>query len=422
MSLGTVQAQTEHSKGVNSATALWEKTVGTVLKDPLWNTRDAYDSGHILMVPLHYAFIANDKNAVSKFEDLFSRSSRRENPYGQLNQVHWLYLVSRYLALKIEFDYPLNPADEYLVKRLSLYIHIKWLFDQSFQWDRIPFAGTKLRLDYIQSKEASRKRSYYIAVTDFELYLFSIASDLRFVLKSRSSKDPHIISKEVENTLAEVTNYAVQVLRSRGSFTSDGGWLFQQGIWDDHPDRLYSGHLNLGKNLEPKKNVNGAEDSSHSHRWPLWLRSIYLSQSDSSQQGYLLKVIKSLSFQFNNYVAVINKDSGYLTLNNFMDGHNGIYRYRYVTVGSNAQLGYGQFGLSGILGQSWYPFLLNVDEVYKEYSESYPLPEDAINLYVGPNTTRKRNPLFQWPDFFTNGFAELIALQSYYLASNYSVK
>lgn len=40
-------------------------------------------------------------------------------------------------------------------------------------------------------------------------------------------------------------------------------------------------------------------------------------------------------------------------------------------------------------------------------------------LYVGTNTKRDRNPLYTWPDYFTNGFAELVAKQSYYLTQHY---
>lgn len=39
---------------------LWERTISKMLKDPLWGERDAYDAGHYLMVPMHYAFKSED--------------------------------------------------------------------------------------------------------------------------------------------------------------------------------------------------------------------------------------------------------------------------------------------------------------------------------------------------------------------------
>ena len=37
----------------------------------------------------------------------------------------------------------------------------------------------------------------------------------------------------------------------------------------------------------------------------------------------------------------------------------------------------------------------------------YPLSDQALAYYIGPNSTRNRHPLFKWPDYFENGFAEI---------------
>jgi hypothetical protein len=403
---------------IGSSSELWHDTIDKVIKSPLWSTRDAYDSAHILMVTLHFSFVANDKNAIRSFENLFARFSTQELAFGQLNQVHWLYLTSRYLALKCQFGYPFNSADRYLIHRLSSYIYTKWLYLPSFQWGRYPFVGTKARLDFILSPQDISYPSYYKAVTDFELFIFAIAADLKFILQKKDIE----LGKENTQTIKEVVNYAFKILMVRGVFTSDDGWLFQQGIWTDHPDYKYSGHLLISPSLKPKKQRNIAEDSSHSHRWPLWLRSLSLSEESGKYSELINKIYMALSFQFKNHVVVIDDEAGYLKLNNYMDGSNGIYRYKYQTIGKNKQSGYKSYALSGILGESWYPFLDNVDLIFRTYALSYPLPEDAIKLYVGPNTTRIRNPLYQWPAFFTNGFAKLIAMHAWYVSKNYKIK
>ena len=93
----------EKTFDIGSSSEIWNSNIGQLLSSELWATRDAYDSSHILMVPLHYVFVANDEDGIREFELLFAQFSRSELPFGQLNQVQWLYLVSRYLALKSEF-------------------------------------------------------------------------------------------------------------------------------------------------------------------------------------------------------------------------------------------------------------------------------------------------------------------------------
>lgn len=407
-------------KGIGSSDELWQQTVGQVLSQPLWTTRDAYDSGHVLMVPLHTAFVAGDEEAIRAFEILFARFSRQEMPEGQLNQVQWLYLVSRYIALKVEFERPFTSADRYLVTRLANHLVARWRHLPSFQWERYPFVGAKARLDFVLSSEAPTSPSYYRAVIDYELFLFAIAADIRYVIDKGGQGLDIDIDGDTRATLDEILQYAVRVLRARGEFTEEGGWLFQRGIWTDHPDFRYSGHVELVPGLSPKKRPNVAEDSSHAHRWPLWLRSFYRALSACEDRALVAAVFEGFAQQFVTRVAVWDDELGYLRLNNFMDGWNGIYRYRYSTVGANDLLGYGPYMLSGILGESWYPFLGGpVQELYQRYSGSYPLPPEAIALYVGPNTTRERNPLYTWPDYFTNGFAELVARQSWFLSERY---
>lgn len=410
---------TEISK-VGSSSAEWKRTVSILTKEPLWNERDAYDASHVLMIPMHYAFVAGDEEGVKQFEELMSRFARQELSGGQLNQAQWVYFISRYLALRAEYSLEFSASDLYLARRVSAWLHSKWVFDPAYQWGQFPLVGTKARVQLVLDNSKSWPLSYYPAITDYELFLFAAASDIVYVRKHIAGINFDSMPG-VEESMAEMAKAGVAVVQQRGAFSKAGGWLFQIGTWTDHPDYRYAGHSEIDNDLEEKRVPGIAEDSSHSHRWPLFFRSMIAASSDRPEDRELLfKAYAGFSRQFTEEVVFIRDDS--VLLKNYMDGSNGLYRYRYATVGSNEALGYAPSALSGIIGESWYSFSLGASEVYKIYEESYPLQKDILNLYIGPNTTRARNPQFVWPDFFVNGFSELIARQAHYLAKFYTIK
>lgn len=401
------QSQSPHSIKYTSENELWQETVGTLLKEPLWSTRDAYDAGHVLMIPMHYAFEVKDDNAIKQFQALFNRFSVNELPFGQLNQAQFIYLASSFLALKKKHKLELNNSnDSFIFKRILNFIEIKWHYDAAFQWNRKPFFGLKSRLDFILDLAENEKPRYYRSTTDFPLFIFAIAADLKYVSNHFDSSPPK------KTMLESINQYTLKILKSRGEFTNDGGWLYQKGIKSDHRDFKYSGHTNIAANLKPKTKKDIAEDSSHSHRWPLWLRSFHNANLDNEEEKiYINTIFSALSYQFNT--VVVDKQNKLPLLNNFMDGYNGIYRYNYNTLGENEFLGYGPYELSGVLGLAWYCFLNNSSAFYLKYKNSYPLSSEQLEIYVGPNTKRDRHPLFAWPDFFSDGFSELIANQAY---------
>jgi len=97
-------------------------------------------------------------------------------------------------------------------------------------------------------------------------------------------------------------------------------------------------------------------------------------------------------------------------INNYLDGNNGVYLYspkRYPE-----KLGYGPSQLSGILTLSWYSFLNSEKLNYQFREVNFPLSTSALNYYIGPPTTRERHSLLSWPEYFTNGFAQLYMLIS----------
>ncbi|MCB1647756.1 MAG: hypothetical protein KDI36_20005 [Pseudomonadales bacterium] len=394
----------------------WQQTVGALLKSNLWSARDIYDASHVLMVPLHYAFITQDQIAISQFETMFTRFANAELPGGQLNQVHWMYLVSRYLSLKTEFKVPFSDADQSLLQRSIAHLRYRWELAPDFQWGSFPFFGLKARLEYVLDEPSSidllRERSYYRAVTDYELFVLAIGNDLGFVYNNRPD-----IAESDRKLAVEVFHYTYRILEKRVTSTKSNGMLFQVGYWRDHPDYQFAGHLTLGKDLGPSKKADVAEDSGHSHRWPLWLESFRFGAVTVAQFDAIEVLQQRLSHQLKNSVFYVTENG--VLLRNYLDGSNGIYRYGYGTTGSNELNGYGPYMLSGSLGEGWYCFAPNMSQEYRYYRDSYPLNQALLDLYVGPNTNRKRNPLLVWPDFFTNGFAEVVAEQCSFVAETY---
>jgi len=92
---------------------------------------------------------------------------------------------------------------------------------------------------------------------------------------------------------------------------------------------------------------------------------------------------------------------------NFMDGRNGVYRWQYATTGPGN--GCGPFQLSGILLAGWWAMLPTERalEMSNDMAGRFPLSDDVVKTYTGPNTARDRHPLVKWPEYFQNGFGEL---------------
>lgn len=386
-----------------SSLPLWEETVGKLKNMQLGDSLNAYDSAHFLMVPMHRAFETGDVAGQEFFTNLVAGLS--ETSYQGLNLLTKMqldYFVSEYLVLK-HLSGSFDDAEKALLKRQIDYFEQYWTREPFKQWEKTPYKGVRDRLIRILSRTiAEPGKSYLGAATDFELFGLAIAANLE--LASRS--DTSLTAGNFLMLVAEASQLASQVVNTRGEFIGTG-WLFQRGYWRDHSDFLYAGHQELAPNLAPLPVEGIAQDSSHSIRWALWIRSFFRSARSAQDKELYSRVATALSVQYRE--KIIRKlDSG-LTMSNYMDGNNGIYRYKYGTVGDNAQLGYAPGALSGSLFIGWLCFLPDMPPTMSAMADSFPLPPDMVALYTGPNTTRKRNPLFAQPAFYTNGIAELIA-------------
>ena len=161
--------------------------------------------------------------------------------------------------------------------------------------------------------------SYYKAIVDQELFLFAIASDLRYVA-DRYSTGKFTLNK---SKLGEIIGQCYQVFDQR--LQKGEGFIFDMGVWDDHPDHAYAGYTGTKYPTKKCPVKNGSWDSSHFTRFPYLLRSYrdaYTRHTDKWE--YYNNLLYRLSVQFMTSVLI---DTAKLPLlANYMSGTNGWYR------------------------------------------------------------------------------------------------
>lgn len=398
---GTVEATTVDE--------LWNRMVVNYLSEDLWTETNAYDAGHCLMVPLHAAFSRNDSVWQQQFSDHLTRfmSACRQEPdtlvTSRLDRLHYLYLASQFVVLCARSN-RLELIPPGLTDTLYEEVESIWLRKPAWQWDIKPFAGGMRERVLWKLNNRNVPRSYERAIIDEELFVFAIASDLRAfeTLVGRTSALSPIV--------ADVVKTAFDVFRKEGEFQRDGGWLFQPGVWTDHPTYAYAGHEREAMGLEPAPLPGIAPDTSHSHRFPLWLTSLSSAYDPTEDERQFFDGVKAaLEVQFFERVLVppTTQFPAYRT-RNYMDGTNGLYRWNESPAQKDS--GYGPYELSGTFTMGWWAFLDSdrISHVYQQMGMCFPLPEEVVATYTGPNTLRTRHSAVQWPEFFVNGFCQLI--------------
>ncbi|MCV9884761.1 hypothetical protein [Metabacillus halosaccharovorans] len=392
---------------------LWNSTVKEYLQKELWNGNEAYIAGNSLMVPMHIAFQEHKKEWITDFHFHFSNLSKNgldslSINEERLNTLQYYYLISRFLYLsltnQVSFTY-----EEKLTNHLIKEMKKIWINSPAWMWDMENFTGVKDRVLW-KLKSIAVKKSYYRAITDEELFIFSISADLKSILSLQGKRDPII---------DDIVSVGYTTYVNESTFTSTGKWIFQPGVYKDHPDYKYAG-TDFIFNEELSFHVNNiGKDTSHSHRFPLWIISLKNCFPNKSKQSlFLQKILTGLESQFYEEVLVLPKDSNYLIplTKNYMDGTNGIYRYNYPSL--NHGDGYYPFELSGTFTLGWWSFLgtNRIRQVYRDLSLEFPLHHRELDVILKEPTDKKRVNLKSIASgelAFKNGYRQLIC----YLAS-----
>lgn len=388
---------------------LWKANISPLLAAPLWSSpARAYSAGHVLMVPLHAAFsTGNDaweREFAAQFAKYMADGKDQYTEWGtpvRLNYMQYLYLHTRFGVLAAQAKKTdLIPAG--MLDWISNLLDRLWTSESSITYGRAACTGMKERLQYKLSLRNPAK-SYYRAIIDEERYLFAEAADLRAYERITGKKLPH------SETLTDILDSAREVFRTRGREEPGGGWIFEPGVWSDHPDYQYAGNAEkvTGMSASPRPGIG--EDTSHSHRMALWLTSLAEAYPESSSDRRFYEDLRSkLEKQFFNRVLIepTGDFKGYRTTN-YMDGSNGVYRYNYKALGAGN--GYGGYELSGTFLLGWWTFL-GTDRIHRAYeaqAKLYPLDENALRVYLGGSGAEKVDAAMENPKKF-NDLRELL--------------
>ena len=382
---------------------LWPDIVTNYLTEELWLPQFNYDAAHLLMLPAYYAFnIADEQAKKQEFIDFFKKYDTQLEGNLDSNiqrRFFFFFLTSNFLKWCDCESQNFQP----LINKLVAQTERVWTTTVTRTFGFPDFANYKESVEWKLNGGPGGTIDYGNAFFDDELNILTTGAVLKSILQAYKLPESSVIN--------EISAIAQRVLLEKGEFQDDGGWIFQPGVWANYEDYRYAGHSSSQVGLSPSP-VNGiGTDSSHIARMPLWLDAVSGSAAPD-EKAKLINVKKGFEKQFMQHGLVL-PDATFSAprLNNYISGHNGIYRYNYI--GFTPGDAYQPYQLSGALVSNWYPFLKSDDlrAVYDNLSKTFPLDQNVVSVYVGPEFDRSGAfPLIRFPDFFNNGFAELYSL------------
>jgi hypothetical protein len=364
----------------NTIPALWEHSLSKSLNLNLWEENFIYDAGHFLMIPMHYAFSEHYQLGIKEFEAHFTRFliNYKEDPKANDKaRLHYYYLLSQYINL-MQFNGIKNnnlpKIESFLEQQLEDY----WNKREAWHWSSHKFKGMKERLIWkLDAPLETDEKKFYRFIFDDEKFMFAIAADLYSFKKHQN--------RPINNTIKEILDFGYTTFKRKIQFQKDGSWLMQPGVLSDHPDYQYAGYNVKSRHIAAQPVQNQSEDSSHSFRYALWLKSMNRAfvEIDSSKANYFLRLEKGLAQHFiKNILKKPTKDVPYYHLTNFMDGTNGLYCWKN-TDSSQDFNGYGPNELSFSLVVGWWSFLES-NQINKAYSQ---IDKNWEKAFVGASNT-----------------------------------
>jgi len=358
---------------------LWNQVAVPRLNRTPASAEEFYNFGELLMVPLHAAFRFKKADWQQAFADHFARLVQNPSvlPSVMLDRMQYLYLASEFVRLARNTG-NLDVIPRGLPELLYSEVDSTWKSKPAWMWQRPAFHGARERVMWKLDNKRFEK-GYYRVMFDDDMFLFAIAADMKVYSRGVNVLD-------WAPTLNDILAVSYRVFNQEVVWNSDGGWIFQPGVFSDHPEYKFAGNSEVRPGLQPAPVRNLSLDSSHSLRYPLWLNSqIDAYPEGSEQRAYYAKLKNGLNTQFFSKVVVPPDDhSPCYRMNNFLDGSNGVYRYNYASLGQGK--GYGPYGLSSALLVGWWAFLETPQsrDLYQGLDKSFPWPHECIDLYLGP--------------------------------------
>ena len=368
---------------------LYKECVENVLKDDLWLPRDCYDTGHELMLPLHYAFLSKNEEYISWFRghfyrylDYYAKNADEFNRQGYLNRIHYWYLCSWYCVLACDYGY----VDDVVSELMKLVENNVLENYNTFQgnWAVLGFHSMAENFEYILNKNQPTPK-FYKALTDAHFFTLAILSNVSYVKRR--------LNIPLEFIYTEVEMYIYKLFKSEVVWNKEGGWVLQPGVWSENSSYLYAGD----ESDIPQKSIvdNIGEDISHFHRMALWLRSFYQSASSVEYENYYKSLSAGLLVQLNTFcIEPPSKEIPYYRFRNYMSGHNGWYRFD-----ADTNIGYAPWQLSRSILFGWWSFLGGFTPIYEYTLSHFPFDSIGEKVYEDPATTREQNPIFISSDY-----------------------
>lgn len=373
----------------------WKTVVTPLLKAELWSSADrGYTATALLMVPMHSAFADRNEERINEFAAFFDRYMQsgkgKFNDWGnppRMKYLQFLFLHSEFARLAAETG-RVGLIPEGMPSYLAGIVDRIWNREKSIAYNHPAFDSAKDRLQHKLQLRNPRK-SHERAIIDEEKFLFSISSDL--VAYSRAANKP------VPNrgSLDEMIDMAYTVYSSYGSDQPGGGWMFGAGTWSDHQDYLYANDPKRSPDLRAMPVPGIGEDTSHTHRMPLWLTAqAHAYPEGHARRRFFLDLRSRLEKQFFNKVLVAPTDTfpSYRTTN-YMDGRNGVYRFNYSGLGQGG--GHDAYELSGTFLLGWWTFLgsSRIRDVYQAQADRFPLPDRLWETYISGLSEERRSEI-----------------------------
>jgi hypothetical protein len=272
-----------------------------------------------------------------------------------LEKLMYVYMNLEHIKLKKEKK--IRKEDRKLIHLYYQYIRELWLKGDGRIYSlEQRYIGTRSRVANLLTSNEDFTPKYLGGITDHEFFQFACATSM-LGINLKYKQRPSMLLKEMAYYNLECYKRFVSI--------NESGWLYQPGVWSDHPDFKYAGNQTKGKNLQVKEIDNIVWDASHFSRVSLFLETLSnIFKINSDELKYINELKIGLSKQFLNRVVVFpDKNGSAIRFNNFMDGNNGIYRYKYV---NENDLGIGPFANDTHVYMGFWAFL-NTDTIIDLY-------------------------------------------------------